>query len=160
MKYIVSGLSPGKGGVPKLLEYLHVNSSENFKLITPPNLYIKNKYLNHFIQWGILKIFRIRLFFLYEKTVILIHFQSIGLKTSKYLIRNNQSFLYLIDNTFFCLKSYNNRNYNECLDCINDYSSSIKNNCSSFHFKYSVSKYIDFFEFRAPPRNSRVCTHA
>lgn len=147
MKYIVSGLSPGKGGVPKLLEYLQFNSSENFKLITPPNLIIKNKYLNYAIQLIILKIFRIRLLFLFNKTVVLIHFQSIGLKTSKYLIKNNKTYLYLIDNTFFCLKSYNNRDENECLDCIKDYSSSVKNNCSSFHFKYSRSEYINFYEF-------------
>ena len=79
MKYIVSGLSPGKGGVPKLLEYLQFNCSENFKLITPPNLMVKNKYLNYAIQLIVLKIFRLRLLLLLNKTVILIHFQSIGL---------------------------------------------------------------------------------
>lgn len=147
MKYIVSGLSPGKGGVPKLLEYLQHNSSENFKLISPPKLIVKNKYLNYTIQWTILKIFRIRLLLLLNKTVILIHFQSIGLKTSKYLIKKNKAYLYLIDNTFFCLKSYNNRDENECLDCLRDYSNSIKNNCSSFHFKYSKLEYISFYKF-------------
>jgi len=147
MKYIISGLSPGKGGVPKLLEYLQVNSSENFKLITPLNLRIDNRYLNHIIQWVILKVFRLRVLFIYNKTVVLIHFQSIGLKTSMYLIRNNKPYLYLIDNTFFCLKSYNHRDDNECLDCVKDYSSAVKYNCSSFHFKHSRRAYVDFYEF-------------
>ena len=61
MKYIISGLAPGKGGVPKLLEYLQDFSSENFKLVTPPNFKVKNQYLNYYLQLLMLRIFRLAL---------------------------------------------------------------------------------------------------
>jgi hypothetical protein len=147
MKYIISGLSPGEGGVPKLLEYLEENSSKNFKIVTPPKWKLKNQYLNYYYQLIILKIFRFRLLFIRRKDVVLIHFQSIGLDTTKFLIKNNNSYLYLIDNTFFCLKSYNNRNSKECLDCLYDSSKSIINNCKSLNYNYDNNQYIDFYDF-------------
>lgn len=147
MKYIISGLAPGTGGVPKLLEYFKDNSSKNFKLITPPQVKVHNKYLNYLLQILILKVFRYRLFFIRNKTLVLIHFQSIGLKESKYLIRKNRVYLYLIDNTFFCLKSYNNRKGRECLDCLEESFSSVVNQCNSFHFKHSRKAYISFYKF-------------
>ena len=147
MKYIISGLSPGKGGVPKLLEYLEENSSENFKILTPPKWRLKNQYLNYYYQLIILKLFRFRLLFLRGKDLILIHFQSIGLQTTKFLIKKNNSYLYLIDNTFFCLKSYNNRDNIECLDCLYDSSKSITNNCKSLNYNYKNNQFIDFYDF-------------
>jgi len=147
MKYIISGLAPGKGGVPKLLEYLQDFSSENFKLITPPNLKVKNQYLNYYLQLLMLRIFRIVLLLFRRKNIVLIHFQSIGLRTTKYLIKNNSCYLYLVDNTFFCLKSYNNRENKECLDCLYDNSKSTTNNCKPLNYNYTNKEYLDFYKF-------------
>jgi hypothetical protein len=160
MKYVISGLAPGFGGVPKLLEYINNNSDKNkITLLCPKAVSLKKENKKKFYRLLLDRIERslnsfLRILFLMSvqrlknKEIVIIHFQSLGLKKTQKLLANNNSYLYLIDNTFFCLKSYNELDSNECIKCISKTVNEASNNkCSPFHFQYSINDYINFYEF-------------
>ena len=65
--------------------------------------------------------FKIKLFLIRNKRVILIHPQTIGYKTIFGLFKSNSIFIYVVDNSFFCIRSYNTHplHHTECLNCLN-----------------------------------------
>lgn len=152
MKYLISGVAPGFGGVGKLMEYLYdtIDKTE-YTLIYPKVFTFKNKYLRGLFN-RISKdiVFNIKVFFIKNKNVVLIHHQSLGLRNTKKLIKNNKVDFYIMDNAFFCLKSYNyiDDSNKECLECINsDFDTVIKNKCNPFPIKYKINENINFLRF-------------
>ncbi len=82
-------------------------------------------------------------------TVILFHPQTLGIKNSIKIIRESgEVFFYVLDNFFFCKKSYNclDNSNKACLVCLKNKNGSIENNCPSFPNKYSHSEYIAFID--------------
>lgn len=153
MKYIICGLAPGSGGVPKLLEYLDDRLDQSkYTILYPKVFYFKNRYL----RWFVNKIsktffFPIRLAGIKNKNIVLMHHQSIGLRLTKYLINNNKRIdYYVMDNAFFCLKSYNylGSKNKECLECIGGkFENAFKNYCKPYPAKFKVKDNITFLRY-------------
>ena len=94
-------------------------------------------------------IFKWKIIHLKSKNLILIHPQSIGYKNVIKLIENNNVFIYLMDCSFFCVKSYNHREntFDSCLLCLmGNYKYARIYNCKPFPIKYRLNDNIDFLE--------------
>lgn len=152
MKYLISGVAPGFGGVGKLMEYLEDRlDKDEYILVYPLNSKVKNRY----IRGALNRIYR-KVFFKYQvnniknKNIILMHHQTLGLNDTLKLIQKNSSVdFYIMDNAFFCLKSYNyiDGNNEECLKCVGGkFKSAIENNCQPFPIKYKTYENITFLE--------------
>ena len=128
--YIVSGIGPGKGGLGALVKSLELRkSSFNYK-----SLYISNPRISIFrlLKQGKLLFFlyetiiwiwsffiiHIRMLLMRNKKIILIYPQHFHSYVLEVLIKNNEVAMYIVDNSFFCIKSYNNLSGQECTKCI------------------------------------------
>jgi len=129
--YLVSGIGPGPSGVGRLLHNLiTIYREKNYKFIYKRNnvsisqLKSKKKYFRLYLEITLRIfddfLFKFRLFSIKNKRVILIHPQSIGYKTIFKLLKCNNIFIYIVDNSFFCIRSYNVHpvDHNECLHCL------------------------------------------
>ena len=163
-KYLISGVSPGPAGVGRVLEYLILNSN-NFRFLFPPigrtrsvkdisNLLNLNSIFLFFIDF--FQFFKKRFIFnlyvnlLNNKEIVILHPQAIGYKNVEKLILKNKVSIYIMDNSFFCTKSYNYLNTSEraCLLCLNlSYENAKKNNCTSFPINYTFEDYFSFLKF-------------
>ncbi|MFC5285207.1 hypothetical protein [Pedobacter alpinus] len=163
-KYIVSGVSPGPAGVGRVVEYLKEHSLNTLFLLPPSGrIVLLKKAIKSFqislIIKGLLEfysyiiknyIFKWKLKYIKNKNIIILHPQTIGFKTVMRLIDRNNVTIYIMDNSFFCIKSYN---YNEilkssCVLCLNmEYRNSEKYNCTPYPINYSYSEYYDFLDF-------------
>lgn len=162
--YIICGFPPSDGGVGRLMRYLVKQNHENFCIIYPTVFYpkiglrtlLKRKlylqFLKQFLKDRYSKIvnkliFNMRIRRLKSKNIILIHPQTIGLKNVIKLIKNNNFFLYIMDCSFFCVKSYNHieESFNPCLLCLGgNYEFVKKNKCKPFPVKYRLNENINF----------------
>lgn len=166
MDYIISGIPNSKGGVGRLIGYLETIVMKN-KIITPSSkegeslrkllkekkyfLFFKNLILRKYDRiFYILKLKKFK-----NKELILIHPQTIGLKHTMNLILNNNVTLYVMDNSFFCRRSYNNLPHENkaCLKCIGgNNNESYLNNCP--HPMINSSKVYDgFYNFLLEKKN-------
>lgn len=164
-KIILSGIPPGASGVGRVLEFLTRNLP-NRKIYFPPSLKSGISTRASMLEFNLFHLlirvyekFSIRLnqlvlelkiWLWWNKEIVLIHPQSIGYKNVKRLISRNDVSIYIMDNSFFCIKSYNyiDGEKEECLRCLNlNYSSSIHNGCKSFPLKIENSEYFKFLEF-------------
>ena len=142
---IISGLPEGDSGVGRLIEYLKEKNDNNFSMISV-NINFKNSSKNKFNKF-ILKIInkivklcykfliKTKLRFIKGRKIILIHPQSIGFNTALKLIKNNKIFYYVMDNSFFCIRSYNYipKERTSCFRCIEKgYNQIKKNKCNPF----------------------------
>ena len=130
---VVSGLSPGFGGVPRLLEKL----SDTHDLLCPrkSQTFFKIRILNR-IVWLIIWIFEIMRF--KGDRVLIVHHNSIPILIQMLvLIRFKSLAYYAIDNSYFCVKSYNFRDKKACLECLGDTDGlpALKFHCSPFPLK-------------------------
>ncbi|SIS84499.1 hypothetical protein [Belliella pelovolcani] len=156
-KIIVSGIGPGKGGVGRLINNIIVKKSEQIDILFKPekrsikNLYYKKQYFNIIIEY--LK--RVRFFVLYfpkiwllsKREVILLHPQALGYNLFFRIVKRNKVYFYVMDNGFFCVKSYNNNpnTGNECFKCIGS-SANIDENCNPFPINYERNKNISYLK--------------
>ena len=130
-KYIISGYYVPSSGlynylqailpISKLYKYNFITRRNFRQIINEKNL--SKKYIEIFF-WLVKKIgfneLHLRLMFLKNSEIIFVHPQSIGYKIFLKLIRKNKIIKVLIvDNSFFCLESYNYDKINkkECLLC-------------------------------------------
>jgi hypothetical protein len=129
-KYLISGIPPSHGGVGYLMHSLvklapdfgfesiypvHTNFSLKALFTRPYNvvksLVFRRLHKNVFLD----KIKGIK-----DSEVILIHPQTIGFYYFFELIKSNCKVkVYIMDNSFFCIKSYNTLNGSECTKCLN-----------------------------------------
>ncbi|MDA0265663.1 MAG: hypothetical protein O3A14_01620 [Cyanobacteria bacterium] len=65
-------------------------------------------------------LFDLRLILIRDSVILFIHPQISGFKNLLRLIKNNRVYVYVMDNGFFCVRSYNLDPYNqvECLKCV------------------------------------------
>jgi hypothetical protein len=163
-KIVVSGISPGQSGVGRVLEYM-VSNSCNINFVYPPVgsiISIKDsllkfkllKLLEGFIfifkKYFKTKFYFLHLYFLKNKDVIVLHPQSLKLKNVERLVRRNNVCIYVMDNNFFCIKSYNylKSSENPCFLCLNmQYNNAFENSCESFPLPYTYDEYFHFINF-------------
>lgn len=156
--YIFSGLEPNKKGAGRFLQYFitefnKVNSTVKVVCIkTPENIiikklkntlifnFLKNSY--YFINQFILDFNKIK-----GSRIIIFHPQSLGLtKTIDLIKNNNEIYIYVLDNFFFCIKSYNHfdESFSPCILCVKDINQSKLNYCKSAPNKISFDEYSLF----------------
>lgn len=156
-KYLISGIGPGPTGVGRLMSKLVIHSSKfdyiniyKFANKSLRQLYREKKYFQLFLELFFRNAkglyFKIMIQDIKNSEVILIHPQSIGIHNFKKLaISNHIVKLYIMDNSFFCMKSYNYLN-GECLKCLNnldDYDST----CHPYPNPYNQKEYNEFLHF-------------
>jgi hypothetical protein len=155
-KYLISGIAPSPSGVGHLMSNM-VKLANNFDFnVLHPYYYntpFKKVFLNpsKLIKWAASRMIS-RVFFLYQisgvkkSEIILIHPQTIGLYYFIKLIRSNfRVKIYIMDNSFFCVKSYNVLNGTECVKCLNSLDS-IDASCQPFPVKMNKEKNIDYLK--------------
>lgn len=164
--YIICGYPPSDGGVGRLMRYLVKHNHENFCILYPKEFYpkielrtlLKKKlyplFLKQFLKNKYSKIvnksiFNMSIRRLKSKNIILIHPQTIGIKNVIRLIKNNRCYIYIMDCSFFCVKSYNHieGSFNPCLLCIGgNYKFAERHNCKPTPVKYKLNENIKFFK--------------
>ncbi len=159
MKYIICGIPNSNHGVGRLIGYLE-KKIEKDKIITPfdksvslKKLLDEKKIITLIRELIIKKIsrlcFNLKLNKLKGKELILIHPQTIGLKSAMRLISKNSVTIYVMDNSFFCRSSYNymRSESNSCLKCLGgEYDQATKNHCTHPMIKKSED-YLLFYKF-------------
>lgn len=112
---VISGLPGGSSGLGRFVQYLAENNKGNYSIIVPGITHDPEAVRE-----------------LKGRRVVLMHPQSIGFELTIELIRNNKTYYYLIDNSFFCMKSYNHLpgETRACLQCVGGrVSEAILNQC-------------------------------
>jgi len=163
--YIIAGLPPNRFGVGRLMAHLVDQNRNNFRIIYPNVYYPESElrtlfkkkcivFFTQILRYAYSKIvgglkFNMQIRSLKAKNIILIHPQTIGFKNVSKLIENNNVFIYLMDCSFFCVKSYNHleKSFNPCLLCLGgDYEFAKKNNCKPFPERYKLDTNLRFFK--------------
>ena len=114
--FVISGLNPGKGGVPMFLDYLEKN---NFRLCYP----VKSNSIIGKILSKIVFFMRILMYGYKSKKFLIMHHQSIPFYVLLYIVYFCKYDYFAIDNSYFCIKSYNyNKKYSKtsCSKCLLD----------------------------------------
>jgi len=143
-KYLVSGIGPGPGGVGALMQNLvPVAKRYGFRVVVKQNcpsirkLLAQKQYLqatNVVCQRLLREIrFSLRTRSIRGSKIIFLHPQTAGFKTLFRLTKENELFLYVMDNSFFCIRSYNCHpiEKTECLKCLGCLSN-VSSQCSPF----------------------------
>jgi hypothetical protein len=129
-KYLVSGIGPGPTGVGRLMTSLINRLDDDYTYVYRRNaisireLKIKKKYFNFLLE--ILKrkldnlIFFIKVLSIKDSRILLLHPQTIGFKLFFKINQRNKIYYYVMDNSFFCVRSYNVHPVldSECLQCL------------------------------------------
>lgn len=134
-RFLISGIKESNSGVGRILKKLTIDANKNnYKCLFKPKKKKKGR-LQLINEVNILDLieeiffratYRIRLVIFYfkigylkNKKIIIVHPQSLGYKLFFRLTKNNDISIYLMDNSFFCIKSRNYRSdIGECLDCL------------------------------------------
>jgi hypothetical protein len=128
-KIIISGLSPGQGGVGNYMSYL-IEKFPDTKFIYPKRINTSFEFINKVFNYFTLQIIPFRILLINKKDVLILAQQYLSIKSMKHLIINNKASIYFMDNSFFCVKAYNylSSNKGECFSCLNGKWENIKIN--------------------------------
>lgn len=137
-KYLIAGLPPGDSGSGRFFRVLFRQAIDcDFSVISPlPGQELTSAERE--------QISTIR-----NSTVVIAHPQYLGLRLVEELIENNSDIrMYVLDNGFFCLQSYNHiaGEMRECLECLGN-PTKVNPNCSSFPIAYPTSENTAFLLF-------------
>jgi hypothetical protein len=161
MKYIISGLAPGESGIGRVMQYI-IQNAGNAKVIYPSTKssfsFKKSLVTKKWIEaLTILAArlfdyiyFPVRLFGINNKDVVIIHPQKLGFRNAERLIRNNRAAIYIMDNSFFCVKSYNHiaGETTACIRCLSGHFENAKAfGCMPYPSRYSLKRNIQFLNF-------------
>lgn len=167
--FFVSGISPSNGGTGRLVSEIEVyaNHTEGVTFISSGKGIISlsefkvSKDYKRLLTAILKRMYFFVFVYLYSfgffknSDLVILHPQSLGYSIFENLVKNSRghAWLYVLDNSFFCLKSYNKiyeENY-PCFRCLNLKTDSAKQfNCTSL-FKYNFEeekifqKNLDFF---------------
>lgn len=155
-KYLISGIGPSQSGVGYLMQNLeNLAYDYNYESIYPKHInrsIRKNRFNPFFVIAEIFKRrkssndFITRLKTIKNSEVILIHPQSIGYRNFIDLVKNNKVIkTYVMDNSFFCIKSYNILDGIECLKCLNNVDA-VETSCTPFPINYDKNKNINYLK--------------
>ena len=129
-KYLISGIGPGKGGVGTLMIslipraekygykvlFIHNPSESIYKLIKNKRIF---RAFFELFKWLISRLkIHVKMSFMTNCELIFIYPQNIGYSLLFNLIDNNKVTIYIMDSSFFCIKSYNYLHGKECLSCV------------------------------------------
>ena len=169
MVFYIAGIGPGEAGASTFYKHIEKLAKQNEVPTIYPfihksfrRLFYKDKLkaLIYLLKISFSQIvFTIKVLFLKPQNIILSHPQGIGLLLTIFIIlRHKRINFYVLDNSYFCIQSYNyHRQEGECLRCINFNQSPYKD-CKSFpgirmnsihlffnKFLYHYNKKIKFF---------------
>lgn len=132
-KYLLSGIGPGDDGVGRLMKALAPEAeSKGFKVLYKlTNRFEENKKTRFGYALNLVKrtltflrkiSVNINISLVSNANILVIHPQTVGFNLIFKISRKNKIYLYLMDNSFFCIRSYNINpvDKNECLQCIGD----------------------------------------
>ncbi|PCI27959.1 MAG: hypothetical protein COB67_07440 [SAR324 cluster bacterium] len=156
-KYLISGIGPGEAGAARLVSHLKGLAEENgwnviypYKHVSLNRLYKQKSYLQLCIE--IIKrffmrlVFIIRILLIRNSKILLLHPQTLGYKYFiRLILKNTHIYQYVLDNSFFCIKSYNYKDKHECLQCVNDLDACDKS-CQAFPVKYRKKNNLDLLK--------------
>jgi hypothetical protein len=131
-RYLISGIGPGPGGVGALMKRLKpLSESYGYKVLykyapsSSLRLLFKEGRILKLLYLLVLKYFGKFLFYvksvlIKNADVVFLHPQTAGYGLLYWLVKNNNVSIYLMDNSFFCIRSYNYHpdRKRECLDCL------------------------------------------
>ena len=130
---LISGLPQSNGGVGRLMKnIIPLANKSGFLVVTRRESISLQSLLNgnkfRAILWEMFAraydsiYFFIKTFFLKNKTILFVHPQTAGFGLLNRLIIRNKVYLYVMDNSFFCMRSYNVHpiSRNECINCLGD----------------------------------------
>jgi glycosyltransferase involved in cell wall biosynthesis len=159
--YIISGIEPGKKGAGRFIKnFVEIIESKGIKPILIFNKTPENKIISYLRNTQISNQLKSVYYFfsnlitsrkdVMKQTVIIFHPQTIGLqRTLKLIENNNKVYLYVLDNFFFCYKSYNNieNELNSCTECLSakTIDKAVINKCKSFPQPINHTSYSHFF---------------
>lgn len=157
-KYLVSGLGVSDGGVGRLMRKLIVQAAaEDFSVIVrrnpqPIGRMIRNKKYFRAAAEVIFRLFDSARFAwqvrgISGSVVVFVHPQTAGFSRFLNIVRKNKVYLYVMDNSFFCMRSYNLHPEleSECLRCLSGPRSALPA-CQPFPVKVKKDENIAFLE--------------
>jgi hypothetical protein len=136
INFMICGLPPGHGGTGNFLrDLMPISTNNGYHNVHP----IQNRFTRA-EQW--------KLASLKDKNIVLLHPQTIGLGVVQSLIDNNNVSIYVLDNSFFCMQSYNHRitKRGECLDCLGNLGN-VAPSCAPFPVPYTKSEYLSHLDW-------------
>jgi hypothetical protein len=137
-KYIVSGVMPGLGGSGLFLsELVPCAQRVGYRLLAPCR------------PSGLSDAEQIIISSVRDSEVLIFHPQTLGIACVRALYEaGNKLSLYVLDNSFFCLQSYNHRKQKrgECFDCLGDLSR-CASECVPFPVSYSRAENLTFLQW-------------
>lgn len=155
MKYLISGIGPGESGVGRLMRVLKPKFElMNYEVVVKRDSKSIGKFLNEKSYAAILNEiisrmvdeikFNLKINKIKNSEVIAIHPQTLGYSNLFKLIKFNKVSLYVMDNSFFCIRSYNTHPEKniECLKCLG--SIDPDGACQPFPVKINKSKNIKY----------------
>lgn len=153
---ILSGIGPGPTGVGRFVdclsriygrqvEFIWIKANKSIRSLVAQRRYtsvtfeILGRLVSRFA-------FRVSTFLLKNRRIIIIHPQSIGLSNIQRLAKKNSVEFLLVDNFWFCRRSYN---YfaGACFSCINSIDQEKVKNCKTRPVPYSARTYERFYDF-------------
>lgn len=168
---ILSGIDVNNGGVGRLLKELFKHCANDIEVITLEKRGVNSDNIRTrikrqlsrvpVIDWLVRRIFYFMKFKrrsgkkiqkIKDSNVMLIHIQTVGLDNIKTLLNNNNKVsVYIMDNSFFCVRSYNyiSAENDACSRCIgdHDYLSAFRYSCKPFPVNYSLNKNVKFLKW-------------
>ncbi|MBT4473569.1 MAG: hypothetical protein HOC64_08195 [Bacteroidetes bacterium] len=157
IKYLISGIGPGSSGVGRLMRVLAPKYEQNgYKVVYKREPKSIRSFLTHrayllltleiFLRTRGKVLFLLKTYFIRNSEVVFLHPQTAGYQLLFRMIASNKVSLYVMDNSFFCIRSYNTNPVSnaECLNCVG----TLKPNslCNPFPIKMSLndnSKYLN-----------------
>ena len=153
-KYLISGIGPGLSGVGRLMTQLvpEYQAKGYYTIIrrtsqSTRQLIERKKYISVAREIFLRRLddlfFGVRCLTVLNSEVVFLHPQTTGYCLFLYLTCFNSLSLYVMDNSFFCIRSYNTHPLtgNECLECLGEISP--HQLCSPF--PVSIPKVINIF---------------
>jgi hypothetical protein len=131
-KVLISGIGQSAGGVGRLMRRLEpVARARGYRILSRRMIPLlplirDKKYITLFYELFLKSlswfVFKFETLFVRGDSVLILHPQSIGYKTFMRLVKTNTVYFYVMDNSFFCMMSYNydKLNSSECLRCISN----------------------------------------
>lgn len=134
-KYLISGIGPGSSGVGRLMNVLVPEyRAKGYRVITTRPLRSIRQLLEDkryvsaaaevFLRNADKLLFNVRCLSIRGNEIVFLHPQTAGYWIFFYLTFLNRVSLYVMDNSFFCIRSYNTHplNRGECLECLSNIS--------------------------------------
>ena len=111
-KVIVCGIGAGIGGVGRFIQYL-AREHKDLKVLYPKRLSSSMFVFESILKVISLLVFNLQLLSIRNKRVVILSHNYINSVIFKYLLRKNECWVYMMDNNFFCIQSYNFNNANK-----------------------------------------------